>query len=147
MTGARRLRIWGSGVRISSGAPAKSGGSAISEERHPIAGYHWAIIPMTGSLSLSLHPGDLVRLACEKCGRAGVYRKAQLIERFALLSSARSFMFAAPEKLAALYKDAGVTPDSEIITYCGRGNAAACGLLALRSLGYRNVRLLRWLLD
>jgi len=62
-------------------------------------------------------------------------------EREALLSSARSFMFAAPEKLAALYKDAGVTPDSEIITYCGRGNAAACGLLALRSLGYRNVRL------
>jgi thiosulfate/3-mercaptopyruvate sulfurtransferase len=66
---------------------------------------------------------------------------ATTAEREALLSSARSFMFATPEKLGALYKSAGVTPDRQIITYCGRGYAASCGLLALRSLGYRNVRL------
>jgi thiosulfate/3-mercaptopyruvate sulfurtransferase len=66
---------------------------------------------------------------------------ATTAEREALLSSAQSFTFATPEKLSALYKGAGVTPDREIITYCGRGNAAACGLLALRCLGYRNVRL------
>jgi hypothetical protein len=39
------LRIWGSGVRISSGAPAKSGTSAISGNWYPIAGYYWAITP------------------------------------------------------------------------------------------------------
>lgn len=37
---------------------------------------------MNGSLSLRDHPGDLVRLTCDKCGRAGQYRKANLIERF-----------------------------------------------------------------
>ena len=37
---------------------------------------------MNGSLTLSEHPGDLVRLRCEKCGRAGRYRKRALIERY-----------------------------------------------------------------
>lgn len=37
---------------------------------------------MTGSLTLLDHPGDLVRLACDKCGRAGQYPKRTLIERF-----------------------------------------------------------------
>jgi hypothetical protein len=37
---------------------------------------------MTGSLILADHPGDLVRLACDKCGRAGQYRKEKLVARF-----------------------------------------------------------------
>jgi hypothetical protein len=37
---------------------------------------------MTGSLTLHRYPGDVVRLACEKCGRAGPYPKAKLVERF-----------------------------------------------------------------
>lgn len=37
---------------------------------------------MNGSLTLHEHPGDLVRLACERCGRAGQYRKQNLIARF-----------------------------------------------------------------
>jgi hypothetical protein len=32
--------------------------------------------------SLAEHPGDMVRLACTKCERAGQYRKATLIERY-----------------------------------------------------------------
>ena len=48
---------------------------------------------------------------------------------------------ASPAELAALYAGAGVTPDREIITYCGRGYAASCGLLALKILGYERVRL------
>jgi len=35
-----------------------------------------------GSLQLREYPADLVRLCCEKCGRAGQYRKANLIERY-----------------------------------------------------------------
>ena len=35
-----------------------------------------------GSLQLREYPADLVRLACEKCGRAGQYRKENLIERY-----------------------------------------------------------------
>lgn len=34
-----------------------------------------------------------------------------------------------------------MTPDRQVITYCGRGYAGACGLLALKLLGYERVRL------
>ena len=37
---------------------------------------------MNGSLQLSEYPGDIVCLSCEKCGRAGQYRKQTLIERY-----------------------------------------------------------------
>lgn len=37
---------------------------------------------MNGSLTLSEHPGELVRLACKKCGRAGQYRKQALIDQY-----------------------------------------------------------------
>jgi hypothetical protein len=37
---------------------------------------------MNGSLTLHEHPGDIVRLACEKCGRAGQYHKRTLIEQY-----------------------------------------------------------------
>jgi hypothetical protein len=37
---------------------------------------------MTGSIQLRDHPGDMVRLACEKCGRMGQYRKENLIAQF-----------------------------------------------------------------
>ena len=37
---------------------------------------------MTGSLTLSEYPGEIVRLSCEKCGRSGQYRKQTLIDRY-----------------------------------------------------------------
>jgi hypothetical protein len=36
---------------------------------------------MSGSLQLVEYPGEIVRLSCPKCGRAGQYRKQNLIER------------------------------------------------------------------
>lgn len=62
-------------------------------------------------------------------------------QREQLLSSGRSFQFGSPEILSALYGAAGVLPEHSVITYCGRGYAGACGLLALKLLGYRDVRL------
>lgn len=62
-------------------------------------------------------------------------------ERERVLACNRSFTFANPDTLASLYRDAGVLPDQEVITYCGRGYAAACGLLALKLLGYENASL------
>jgi len=35
-----------------------------------------------GSFELREYPGEIVRLSCQKCGRAGQYRKQNLIERF-----------------------------------------------------------------
>jgi hypothetical protein len=34
---------------------------------------------LTGSLKLKDHPGDTVRIVCEKCRRRGQYRKGKLI--------------------------------------------------------------------
>ena len=56
-------------------------------------------------------------------------------------AAGRLLTYAHPETLRALYAAAGVTPDREVITYCGRGYAASCGLLALKLLGYERVRL------
>lgn len=62
-------------------------------------------------------------------------------EREQLLNSGRSFTFSSTTELAALYTAAGVTPDKKVITYCGRGYAGACGLLALKVLGHPSARL------
>ena len=37
---------------------------------------------MTGSIKLRDHPGDLVRLTCDRCGRSGQYRKQNLIDQY-----------------------------------------------------------------
>jgi thiosulfate/3-mercaptopyruvate sulfurtransferase len=62
-------------------------------------------------------------------------------ERERMLANGRPFAFGSPETLASLYGNAGVTPDREVITYCGRGYAGACGLLALKLLGHQRARL------
>lgn len=62
-------------------------------------------------------------------------------ERAQILSERRDFTFSSPAKLAALYAAAGISDEKQVITYCGRGYAAACGTLALKVLGHRNVRL------
>jgi len=56
-------------------------------------------------------------------------------------ASDQGLTYASRDALAALYKSAGVPPHLEVITYCGRGYGAACGLLALKALGYERVRL------
>jgi thiosulfate/3-mercaptopyruvate sulfurtransferase len=66
---------------------------------------------------------------------------ATAAEREQILASGRSFRFSRPEVLAAMYRAAGVVAEKEVITYCGRGYAGACGLLALKLLGYERVRL------
>jgi thiosulfate/3-mercaptopyruvate sulfurtransferase len=62
-------------------------------------------------------------------------------ERERVLASGRSFTFSPRAELCALYKSAGVTPERRVITYCGRGYAGACGLLALKALGHDNAQL------
>jgi thiosulfate/3-mercaptopyruvate sulfurtransferase len=57
------------------------------------------------------------------------------------LEHAQSFRFANENTLRELYRSIGVTPTKTVITYCGRGFAASCGLLALRSIGHLNARL------
>lgn len=62
-------------------------------------------------------------------------------ERARILAERRDFSFASAENLAPLYAAAGITSDKKVITYCGRGYAAACGLLALKILRHEDVRL------
>lgn len=62
-------------------------------------------------------------------------------ERQRLMAGDRSFAFSSPDSLADLFAAAGVTAEREIITYCGRGYAAAVGVLALKTIGHKRVRL------
>lgn len=48
--------------------------------------------------------------------------------------------FKTPDELRAMYAGQGVTPDKEVLTYCQGGYRAAHAYLALRILGYTNVR-------
>ncbi|MCP9889386.1 hypothetical protein KBY96_15835 [Cyanobium sp. ATX 6A2] len=57
------------------------------------------------------------------------------------LDAADAFTLAPRATLSELYRQAGVTADREVITYCGRGYAGACGLLALKCVGHEHVRL------
>lgn len=66
---------------------------------------------------------------------------ASAAERERILAERRSFAFASPLELADMYAAAGVGRDMSVITYCGRGYAGACGLLALKVLGHADVRL------
>jgi thiosulfate/3-mercaptopyruvate sulfurtransferase len=45
-----------------------------------------------------------------------------------------------PAALRQLYADAGVTPDSPVITYCNAGVSASVGLFALKLAGFDEVR-------
>lgn len=67
--------------------------------------------------------------------------EANAAERTRILAERRDFTFSSPERLVALYAAAGISNDRRVITYCGRGYAAACGMLALKLLGHGDVRL------
>lgn len=66
---------------------------------------------------------------------------APTAERDRLLATERVLSYLPTDDLASLYAAAGITPDREVIAYCGRGFAAASGLLALKLLGYERARL------
>jgi thiosulfate/3-mercaptopyruvate sulfurtransferase len=68
-------------------------------------------------------------------------RTATADERARVLAERSDFTFCSPEALTGLYVAAGVLKDDRVITYCGRGYAAACGMLALKLLGHHDVRL------
>ncbi|SDE66952.1 thiosulfate/3-mercaptopyruvate sulfurtransferase [Ruegeria marina] len=62
-------------------------------------------------------------------------------ERDVLLAERTSFTMASKEELSELYRGVGIKQKERVIAYCGRGYAAACGVLALTHLGHRDVRL------
>jgi thiosulfate/3-mercaptopyruvate sulfurtransferase len=80
----------------------------------------------------------------EYCGttvrarRGGAIPGAKHIEWTRNLTPEGDFKPAA--ELRAMYEQAGVTPDREVITYCQGGYRAAHSYLALRLLGYPRVR-------
>lgn len=77
--------------------------------------------------------GELVRAR-----RGGAIPGAVHIEWTRNLDAHGAFKPAA--ELRALYEQAGVTPDKEVVTYCQGGYRAAHTYLALRLLGYPRVR-------
>ena len=80
------------------------------------------------------YTGSLVRAR-----RGGAVPGAVHIEWTRNLTPAGDFKPAA--ELQRMYADAGVTPDRTVITYCQGGYRAAQSYLALRLLGYPDVRM------
>jgi thiosulfate/3-mercaptopyruvate sulfurtransferase len=80
----------------------------------------------------------------EYCGttvrarRGGAIPGAKHIEWTRNLTPEGDFKPAA--ELRAMYEEAGITPDREVVTYCQGGYRAAHSYLALRLLGYPRVR-------
>ncbi|MGH9310363.1 MAG: sulfurtransferase [Vicinamibacterales bacterium] len=73
-----------------------------------------------------------------RAARGGAIPGAVHIEWTRNLSASGEFKD--PDELRQMYEDAGVTPDSEVITYCQGGYRAAHSYLALRLLGYPRIR-------
>ena len=80
------------------------------------------------------YTGEVVRAR-----RGGAVPGAVHIEWTRNLTTSGEFKPAA--ELKQMYEDAGVTPDREVITYCQGGYRAAHSYLALRLLGYPQVRM------
>jgi len=64
-----------------------------------------------------------------------------MAERAELLKMRGSFKLGTKDMLAEHYAENGIEPGGHAITYCGRGIAASCGLLALKYIGIDNSRL------
>lgn len=62
-------------------------------------------------------------------------------ERQTIASPSASFKLGSPASLRLTYRNAGVAEGSRVITYCGRGHAAAVGMLALKVAGHEAVAL------
>jgi thiosulfate/3-mercaptopyruvate sulfurtransferase len=79
------------------------------------------------------HSGEVARAK-----RGGAIPGAVHVEWTRNLTADGDFKTAA--ELTAMYAEAGVTPEREVITYCQGGYRAAHSYLALRLLGYPRVR-------
>jgi thiosulfate/3-mercaptopyruvate sulfurtransferase len=79
------------------------------------------------------HSGTVVRAA-----RGGAIPGAVHLEWTNNLRPDGSFKSA--DELKAMYENAGVTPDREVVTYCQGGYRAAHSYVALRLIGYPRVR-------
>lgn len=74
----------------------------------------------------------------QHCARSGRIPGAVWLEWTQLLENPLSYRQVAD--LEKRLKDAGVTPDKEIVVYCHQGNRASNSYLALQLLGYPRVR-------
>lgn len=79
-------------------------------------------------------------------GRDFVPRKGRLpgavwLEWYALMDDGDVPGFLEPEQIRALAAERGVTPDDDIIIYCFKGARASNTFVALRTAGFKNLRI------
>jgi thiosulfate/3-mercaptopyruvate sulfurtransferase len=78
--------------------------------------------------------------AGRQIGRPGHIPGAVNVDWVRNLTATAPHQFKAGAELAALYRDAGVTPEKEIVVYCRTGMRASHTYFILRFLGYPRVR-------
>lgn len=147
--GSRRVRVLDGGMR----AWAKAGLPETRDVEEPKA-TDWTGTPVPEALATwrdvkeRLGQPDVVMLdtrsdeeylgTAVRAKRGGAIPGAVHIEWTRNLTPEGTFKPAAD--LRAMYEQAGVTPDREVVTYCQGGYRAAHSYLALRLLGYPRVR-------
>lgn len=91
--------------------------------------------------SLFLPPGQpWIVLPDQRVMRGGHIPTAVHLHASRLLDPS-DWTYLPPESLQTLAREAGISPEQRIITYCGVGISASQGLFALHLAGYRNVAL------
>jgi thiosulfate/3-mercaptopyruvate sulfurtransferase len=93
-----------------------------------------------GAILLDTRPDDLYS------GEKGAWKRKGHIKgalsHFWALDLLNDGSWRGPEELLAAYRTQGVTPEKDIIVYCGQGQMAALTYFALKHiLGFPNVRL------
>lgn len=85
------------------------------------------------ALSPELHRGD-----SDRYGRPGRIPGSVNVPAASLLDPADN-TFCDPQTVAAIFTDAGATPDKKVIAYCGGGIAATLDAFVLHQLGYTDI--------
>jgi thiosulfate/3-mercaptopyruvate sulfurtransferase len=126
-------------VTRDAGPPPKSEWSG-GREAHAIATWQDVrnAISNPGAVILDTRTDGEYSGTTVRAKRGGAVPGAVHIEWTRNLNDKGEFKPAA--ELSAMYADAGVTPDKEVIAYCQGGYRAAHAYLALRLLGYPRVR-------
>lgn len=105
---------------------------AIADKNYILAHLHDPATCLVDCRSPAEYTGQDLRAR-----RGGHIPGAVNIEWTRALDPQRHMRLKAKEELAALYRQAGATPDKRIITYCQTHHRSALSYIALKSLGYQ----------
>ena len=92
---------------------------------------------MVNALAPEFHLGE----GPSRYGRPGRIPGSVNVPAATLLDPASNGAFVPLDEARRLHEEAGITPDRQVVAYCGGGISATVGLFLLHQLGYRDLTL------